>query len=1061
MPQHWKNRIHKLQSILIQSKQTFLCAQQHVRHAITATGYWSVVLVVGIGIAGVILHVSGVPVVEPAEAGFFSTVTLFFINILYIAIILPIGLVAVLIAFLLDIVIGYPYDTTWWDNTTGGFVNIAAVQNGWRLVRDISNMFFALLLVIIALATVLKIEAYSWKQMLPKLILNAVLINFSKSIAGVFTDFATVAMATFGGQFAGGIGKAMLTNFGLGVGGSFSGFHGVEQVDNQDATDTGAGTLILAFVAGAIMVVVFAVVALVFLVTLIFRILMLWFLIVLSPLAYITRILPQTEKYSHQWWEMFGRYVVVGPLVTFFLWLSMMIAFDETVHASPFSEDSLKTITDQRVSKPPETVGDATSPNNLARYTIGIMMLLASLKLINQMAAEAGTITGKVESAAWGAALRITEKSGQVIGGRASKWGVAPPAQGEEDTRTGWQKAVFQVGNMGALLGSTAMQPVSWGKRALHNIQESSNKNQEEMRGDVMTRLGSMRSQDIGGHGFWKGALGGVNNLAGVLGGVGMEDGEHIFEEYISFNGAKRMLNRLELWSKYGDDLEVDENGETSFDRHVREAKEESDNAKKRFTVEELKKNATVFDRLVEAISNLTQEMGKVDSNDPGAELYLSFPYMAAAAEEQIKRLKDEADGAAAAGDNTKAKQRMQQSKALQTALDNKEEFYLDEFLTKFTGDDGADALRSNIKDAMSVHQQSLEAEQKEIKESLTATGVTDGRDYDPSGKLDIYNPDGTLKVQLNLSSDEQRKESFLAFRTADQHRAHVLSEFGATEAGMSYEARQYKQKLVGEEMDKLRDIKNTDELMVYFGSAIHNKNQHMIEALLRRITQNGDENEIFQEWLAGHMDDPEVKRLMAATVTENERGEEVAGLQPSSGAAGGELFRKAFLQAKLGMTTEESIRVMSDVSYIAEEGRHYGMARKYGSSAGRWQIRTENQQLDSLKAENRKKDIGDVLRGNRLLWGDEIGRGRTLQITESGWNELLSRGDALGADRIWERWDTNAKLNLSKPEVTAKMAQKGINPKLVQKLKQYWITTGQYVEAEDWQKNKVLRKFA
>ena len=65
------------------------------------------------------------------------------------------------------------------------FINAAPVVAGWVIVRDICNMFFILILLVIAFATILRVEGYDIKKMIPKLIIMAVLINFSKTICGL------------------------------------------------------------------------------------------------------------------------------------------------------------------------------------------------------------------------------------------------------------------------------------------------------------------------------------------------------------------------------------------------------------------------------------------------------------------------------------------------------------------------------------------------------------------------------------------------------------------------------------------------------------------------------------------------------------------------------------------------------------------------------------------------------------------------------------------------------------------------------------------------------------
>jgi hypothetical protein len=76
------------------------------------------------------------------------------------------------------------------------FIGSEAVIQGWVIVRDLSNMFFVVILLVIAFATILHIENYNYKKWLPKLILMAVLINFSKTICGLLIDVAQIVMLT-------------------------------------------------------------------------------------------------------------------------------------------------------------------------------------------------------------------------------------------------------------------------------------------------------------------------------------------------------------------------------------------------------------------------------------------------------------------------------------------------------------------------------------------------------------------------------------------------------------------------------------------------------------------------------------------------------------------------------------------------------------------------------------------------------------------------------------------------------------------------------------------------
>ncbi|MEK7516741.1 MAG: hypothetical protein AAB562_04045, partial [Patescibacteria group bacterium] len=194
------------------------------------------------------------------------------------------------------------------------FVNSAAVVNGWVIVRDLANMFFVLILLVIAFATIFGVEAYSYKKLLPKLLIIAVLINFSRVIAGLAIDFGQVVMLTFvngfkeaaGGNFFNGLGISELKTI----------VAGEDAYENWDAI----GGLLLA--AGVISVATIAI--LVMLAALVYRMVMLWVYIVLSPIAFLMGTFPQGQKYYSQWWEQFTNLIIVGPVLAFFIWLSLL-----------------------------------------------------------------------------------------------------------------------------------------------------------------------------------------------------------------------------------------------------------------------------------------------------------------------------------------------------------------------------------------------------------------------------------------------------------------------------------------------------------------------------------------------------------------------------------------------------------------------------------------------------------------------------------------------------------------------------------------------------------------
>jgi len=265
-------------------------------------------------------------------------------------------------------------------------------------------MFFILILLIIAFATILRVERYSFKKLLPKLILMAVLINFSKLICGIFIDFTQVIMLTFVNGFKD-IGTGNLTNM-----------LGIDKIMSMDSTNTesGGGAVTAWSIVGAYMLaLMYSVIALIVIVTMVavlaMRMIMIWVYVVLSPLAYLLSAFPAGEKYASQWWEEFSKNLIVGPVLAFFIWLSFVslggvetpsVVGKIAQNGKSLSEADRTNITGDISAQASSTgpsagITEAGSPDHMIKFIISIAMLVGGLQISQQMGGQAGGMAGK------------------------------------------------------------------------------------------------------------------------------------------------------------------------------------------------------------------------------------------------------------------------------------------------------------------------------------------------------------------------------------------------------------------------------------------------------------------------------------------------------------------------------------------------------------------------------------------------------------------------------------------------------------------------------------------
>src|SRR3989344_1697692 len=197
--------------------------------------------------------------------------------------------------------------------------NIDMVKSGWSIVRDVANNFFIIILLVIALGNILRVSQYN-RQLLPKLLVMAVLINFSKMFTLILIDFSQIITLWFASAIreVGNQGNIMLYALGL---------HDLYNIDasTKDWTDSmglNDQSVIKVMLFAIILSVVAAVVVAIIIIILVYRIVMLWFLVILSPLAFLLTTFPKGQQYAGMWWSELSKYLVVGPVMLFFLYLS-------------------------------------------------------------------------------------------------------------------------------------------------------------------------------------------------------------------------------------------------------------------------------------------------------------------------------------------------------------------------------------------------------------------------------------------------------------------------------------------------------------------------------------------------------------------------------------------------------------------------------------------------------------------------------------------------------------------------------------------------------------------
>ncbi|MFA5047457.1 MAG: hypothetical protein WC516_00265 [Patescibacteria group bacterium] len=203
--------------------------------------------------------------------------------------------------------------------------NFQAIVTGWGKIRDLCNNFFIVMLLIISLGTIMRLPGYHYKQTLPKLLIMAILINFSFMFTGIMIDVSQVIMLTFASAIQGVGPNIILDAIGLPKLFALKGNVGTLIAQNNAQSEIGILNILVAMIFAIIASAVALVVIVITCIILIYRIVMLLFLAVLSPLPYLLSAFPKTASYGSQWWSEITKYLVVGPVMLFFIWLAVSL----------------------------------------------------------------------------------------------------------------------------------------------------------------------------------------------------------------------------------------------------------------------------------------------------------------------------------------------------------------------------------------------------------------------------------------------------------------------------------------------------------------------------------------------------------------------------------------------------------------------------------------------------------------------------------------------------------------------------------------------------------------
>lgn len=201
-----------------------------------------------------------------------------------------------------------------------GYIFNPVTDVGLSITRSFVNLILVVILVYVAISIALRLNEAQSKKLFINLVILALLVNFAPLVVGVVVDAANI-ITNF---FLSGI--TDLSNFAA----TLEGFsnNAAAQMDRFRTQKDFSGAM-SGIIGQGIGIILFNIIAAIlfvlFFCLFLFRYVAIWVIVILSPLAVLCYILPQTKKLFEQWKNSLITWAFISIPVSFFLYLGLRI----------------------------------------------------------------------------------------------------------------------------------------------------------------------------------------------------------------------------------------------------------------------------------------------------------------------------------------------------------------------------------------------------------------------------------------------------------------------------------------------------------------------------------------------------------------------------------------------------------------------------------------------------------------------------------------------------------------------------------------------------------------
>ena len=297
----------------------------------------------------------------------------------------------------------------------------SAINIGWKIFRDLSNIIFIFVLLYISINTILHGVGNSGRDIVTVIVI-AVLINFSMFFTKVFIDFSNLIALNFYNQItevaAGPNGEVLYPQADnsneVSLAGAFIAQTKLTTLynkadNNRDRITSVADHvyIIQQSIGGGFLMIFLAIILFIAALMLITRFIILAFVLMMSSIAFGSYVLPQLKSKVFDKWSgaLIGQ-SLVAPVFIFFVYLSLIFI---TKMPSSNSTSDLSDVV-------------LVTAQGIMPYIMSIGFLIFSLIAAKQMGDKAGKASGSITKGIGGMAIGGAAKVGRVAGGGTARF---------------------------------------------------------------------------------------------------------------------------------------------------------------------------------------------------------------------------------------------------------------------------------------------------------------------------------------------------------------------------------------------------------------------------------------------------------------------------------------------------------------------------------------------------------------------------------------------------------------------------------------------------------------